>query len=92
MRCMDKTLKKTCVTIRRVGRHPVIQRSMRSSSLLKKHVIRGAAFSIVPGTLNDVVFHHTPLTIQTIVHSASDSVTAGTISAVVSIISTSLRL
>lgn len=92
MKCMDKNLKRTCVAIRRVGRHPVVRRSLRSSALLKKHVIRGAAFSIVPGAVNDVVFHHAPLTIQEVVHSATDTVTVTTISAVVSILTTSLRL
>jgi len=92
MKCMDKNLMRTCVRFRRVGRHPVIQRSIRSSALLKKHVIRATAFSIVPGALNDVVFHHAPLTLQEVVHSASDSVTVTTISAVVSLITTSLRL
>lgn len=75
----------TRVTVRRVLRHPITQRTFRSSSLLKKHVVRSAALSLVPSTLNDVIVHHAPLNLGEIIHVAQDAVTVGGISAVMAV-------
>jgi hypothetical protein len=89
---MDKALKRTCITVRRVGRHPVIQRSVRSGALLKKHVVRATTLSMIPSTVNDVVFHHAQLNLDEVVHSATDSLTIGTINALVALISVATKL
>ncbi len=89
---MDKALKRTCITVRRVGRHPVIQRSVRSGALLKKHVVRATTLSMIPSTVNDVVFHHAPLNIQEVVHTATDTLTIGTMNAIVAVISVATKL
>jgi hypothetical protein len=89
---MNRTLiKRTCVTIRRATRHPTVQRTFRSSRYLRKHVIRAATLSLVPSTVNDVVFHHTPLNAQEVIHAASDTVAIGTMNAIVAIIITGLK-
>jgi hypothetical protein len=89
---MDKALKRTCITVRRVGRHPVIQRSVRSGALLKKHVVRATTLSMIPSTVNDVVFHHAQLNLDEVVHSATDSLTIGTINALMALISVATKL
>jgi hypothetical protein len=89
---MDRALKRTCITVRRVGRHPVIQRSMRSGTLLKKHVVRATTLSMIPSTVNDVVFHHAQFGIEEVIHSATDSVTIGTMNALVALISIAAKL
>ena len=89
---MDRALKRTCITVRRVGRHPVIQRSMRSGALLKKHVVRATTLSMIPSTVNDVVFHHAQFGLEEVIHSASDSVTIGTMNALVALISIAAKL
>ena len=89
---MDRALKRTCITVQRVGRHPVIQRSMRSGNLLKKHVVRATTLSMIPSTVNDVVFHHAQLNLEEVVHSASDSLTIGTINAHVAVLSIATKL
>lgn len=89
---MDKALKRTCITVRRVGRHPVIQRSVRSGALLKKHVVRATTLSMIPSTVNDVVFHHAQLNVQEVVHMATDSLTIGTMNAIVAVISVATKL
>jgi hypothetical protein len=89
---MDKALKRTCITVRRVGCHPVIQRSVRSGALLKKHVVRATTLSMIPSTVNDVVFHHAQLNLDEVVHSATDSLTIGTINALMALISVATKL
>ena len=89
---MDRALKRTCITVRRAGRHPVIQRSMRSGTLLKKHVVRATTLSMIPSTVNDVVFHHAHIGIEEVMHSATDTVTIGTMNAVVALLSLVMKL
>lgn len=89
---MDRALKRTCITVRRAGRHPVIQRSVRSGALLRKHVVRATTLSMIPSTVNDVVFHHAQLDLNEVVHSATDSVTIGTMNALVALISIAAKL
>lgn len=84
---MNKTLKKTCITVRRVTRHPIVQRSLRSSALIRRHAIRGAVLSFVPTTINDVMVHHTPLSVGEVVHTVTDTISVGTMSAVISVLS-----
>jgi hypothetical protein len=83
---MDKTLKKTCITVRRASRHPLVQRSLRSSTLLRKHAVRSAVLSFVPATLNDVVLHHAPLTVTEVVHTVTDTISIGTMNTVIAIL------
>jgi hypothetical protein len=80
---MNRVLKRTCITVRR---HPVVRRTLRSEVLLRKHVVRGAALSIIPSTINDVAFHHTALSVQEIAHVVQDSVTLSTINTLASIL------
>ena len=89
---MDKALKRTCITVRRVGRHPVIQRSVRSGALLKKHVVIATTLSMIPSTVNDVVFHHAQLNVQEVVHTATDTLTIGTMNAIVALISVATKI
>jgi len=73
------------VTWRRITRHPITKRTLRSSILIKKHVVRGAALGLVPNTLNDVIVHHAPLNLGEIIHVAQDTVTVSGISAVITV-------
>ena len=83
---MDRTLKRTCITVRRVSRHPIIQRSIRSSTLIRKHAVRSAVLSIIPATLNDVVIHHAPLSVDEVVHTLTDTISIGTMNTVIAIL------
>ena len=89
---MDKALKRTCITVKRIGRHPVIRRSVRSGALLKKHVVRATTLSMIPSTVNDVVFHHAQLNVQEVVHTATDTLTIGTMNALVALISVATKI
>ena len=64
--------KRTCVQVRRtvrtVAKHPAI----RSSVLLRKHVIRGATLGLVPDALNDLAFHHAQLSVDEVIHVLQD--------------------
>jgi hypothetical protein len=47
---------------------------------------------MIPSTVNDVVFHHAQLDLNEVVHSATDSVTIGTMNALVALISIAAKL
>ena len=81
--------KEVCVTVRisvrRVQRHPITQRTVRSTTLLKKHVVRGATLSLVPDALNDFAFHHAQVNIAEVTHLLLDQVAISSMSAVMAI-------
>ena len=64
---------------------------MRSSSLLKKHIVRGAVLSLVPSEVTDIVVHHARLELGEIARVAADSVTTTAVGTVMSISMTALK-
>lgn len=76
---MNKVVKRTCITVRRAARHPVVTRTLRSPDLLRKHMVRGATLGLVPNTINDMAFHHAQMSIGEILHVTQDTVTISTI-------------
>ena len=91
-RCMDR---RACVTIRvtmrRVSRHPLTKKTIRSGSLLKKHVVRGATLGLLPSTMNDVIVHHVPLTFSEILHVTQDMVVVASLNALTAIAVTAIK-
>ena len=73
------------VVVRRVQRHPITQRTIRSGNLIKKHVVRGATLGLIPDALNDFAFHHAPVTIDEAVHILQDQVTISSLTAMMAI-------
>lgn len=86
---MEKLAARPCVhariAVRRVQRHPVTQRTMRSGFLLKKHVVRGATLGLVPDALNDFGFHHAHVSIDEAIHIVIDQASISAMSAVIAI-------
>ena len=80
------------VVVRRVQRHPITQRTIRSGNLIKKHVVRGATLGLIPDALNDFAFHHAPLTVNEAVHILQDQVTISSLSAVLAIVMMASRV
>jgi len=80
------------ITIRRVVRHPITQKTIRSGALLRKHVVRGATLGLVPSTVNDVVFHHAPLNLAEMAHVVQDAATITTMNAIAAVIVTATRV
>jgi len=79
------------VTVRRVQRHPITKRTVRSTTLLKKHVVRGATLSLIPDALNDFAFHHAQANIEEVIHILQDQVAVSGMSAVMAIALLSLK-
>jgi len=79
---MNKPCVHTRIAIRRIERHPVVQRTLRSGVLLRKHVVRGATLSLVPDAVNDVAFHHAQLNISEVVHVFQDTIAISTMNTV----------
>ena len=73
------------ITMRRVQRHPITQRTFRSGNLIKKHVVRGATLGLIPDALNDFAFHHAPMTVDEAVHILQDQVAISSLSAMMAI-------
>ena len=79
------------VTVRRVQRHPITQRTVRSTTLLKKHVVRGVTLSLVPDALNDFAIHHAQVNLAEITHLVLDQVAISGMSAAMAIAMLALR-
>jgi ribosome-interacting GTPase 1 len=92
---MEKLASRPCVhariAVRRVQRHPVTQRTVRSGVLLKKHVVRGATLGLVPDALNDFGIHHAPVSIDEAIHIVMDQMSISAMSAVIAITLLALR-
>lgn len=87
--------KEVCITVRisvrRVQRHPITQRTVRSTTLLKKHVVRGATLSLVPDALNDFAIHHAQVNLAEITHLVLDQAAISGMSAAMAIAMLALR-
>jgi hypothetical protein len=88
---MNKVVRRTCITVRRAARHPVVSRTLRSENLLRRHIVRGATLGIVPSTINDVAFHHAQMNIGELIHITQDTVTISTINTIALILMTTTK-
>lgn len=84
---MIKAPQRICVHVRRVA-----SRTLRSERLLRRHVVRGAAISLVPSAINDVAFHHAQLNVNEIIHVTQDTITITTLNTLASIIVTASKV
>ena len=88
--------RRTCVTIRvtvrKITRHPLTRKTIRSGALLRKHVVRSATLGLLPSTVNDVVVHHAPLNLGEILHVTQDTVTIAGLNALMALVSTLVKL
>jgi hypothetical protein len=74
------------VALRKVQRHPLMQKTLRTSFRIQKKIIRGATLSVIPSGIDDVVFHHAPLTIDEAVHLMVDQAAIGTLTGVIALL------
>lgn len=70
------------VAVRRVARHPITQKTIRTGVLLRRHVVRGATLGLVPDAVNDVAFHHAQLNLDEVMHVVQDTATISSMTAV----------
>lgn len=82
---------KVQITVRRVVRHPVVQRGLRSGARLQKHVIRNATLGLVPDAVNDVAFHHAHIDFNEIIHVFQDTATISTMTLVMGALTLAAR-
>jgi hypothetical protein len=59
---------RTLVTVRRVQRHPLTQKTLRT-------VQRQVTLGLVPSGLNDLVFHHARASVDEMTHLVTDQAT-----------------
>jgi hypothetical protein len=79
------------ITVRRVQRHPITKRTIRSTTLIKKHVVRGATLGLIPDALNEFAFHHAQLSMDEVIHILQDQASISSMSAVLAIALLSLK-
>jgi len=89
---MDRTVRRTCITVRKASRHPVIKRTLRSGSFLKKYAVRAATLSFGPAVVNDVVFHHAQLGVDEVVHVAQDTTVISTMDTLIGILMIAMKI
>ena len=83
---MNKPCVRTLVAVRKVQRHPLTQKTLRTGIRLQKHIVRGATLGVIPSGLNDVVFHHAQLNIDEAIHLVIDQASISSMSAILAII------
>jgi hypothetical protein len=76
------------IAIRRVQRHPVARRTIRSGALIKRHVVRGATLGLIPDALNDFAFHHAQVNVDEAIHIVIDQAAISSMTAVIAIVMT----
>lgn len=88
---MNRTIRQTTICLKKASRRPEVRRMMRSSTLLRKHMVRTAALSLFPSEVNDVVIHHAKMNLDQIIHVASDSASVSALSAAMTILFTTIK-
>lgn len=89
---MNKPCVHTRIAIRRIERHPVIRRTLRSGVFLRKHVVRGATLSLVPDAVNDIAFHHAQLNVGEVFHVVQDTAVISTINALAALATIAVKI
>jgi hypothetical protein len=89
---MNKPCVHTRIAIRRIERHPIVQRTVRSGVFLRKHVVRGATLSLVPDAVNDIAFHHAQLNVNEVFHVAQDTAVISTINALAALAAIAVKI
>jgi len=83
---MNKPCVRTLVAVRKVQRHPLTQKTLRTGIRLQKHIVRGATLGVLPSGINDLVFHHAQLNIDEAIHLVIDQASISSMSAILAII------
>ena len=74
------------VAVRRVQRHPLTQKTLRTGVRIQKHIVRGATLGVIPSGIDDVVFHHAHLTMYEAVQIIVDQATISAMSGIIAVI------
>jgi hypothetical protein len=77
---MNKVCVRTCVTVRKIQKHPLYKKTLRTGSIIGKHAVRGATISLLPDAINDFGIHHAPVNTSELVHVVSDHISISTMS------------
>ena len=83
---MNKPCVRTLVAVRKVQRHPLTQKTLRTGIRLQKHIVRGATLGVLPSGINDLVFHHAQLSLDEAIHLVIDQASISSMSAILAII------
>ena len=74
------------VTLRRVQRHPLTQKTLRTGARIQKKFIRGATLGVLPSGIDDVMFHHAHLNIDEAMHIVLDQATISAMSGIIALL------
>jgi hypothetical protein len=77
---MNKVCVHTRITVRKIQKHPLYKKTLRTGTLVGKHAIRGATVSLLPDAINDFGIHHAPINAPEFIHVVSDHISITTLS------------
>lgn len=86
-----RVIRQGVVCIKLTARRKEVRRLFRSSSLIRKHMARGAILSLVPSEVTDIVIHHAKVEIGELARIAADSITTTAVGTAMSITMTALK-
>jgi hypothetical protein len=82
---MNSPCVRTLIAVRRVQRHPLTKKTLRTGNFIQKQVIRGATLGVIPSGLNDVIFHHANFTVDEAIHIVVDQATVSSMSGLIAL-------
>ena len=86
-----RVIRQGVVCIKLTARRKEVRRLFRSSTLIKKHIVRGAILSLVPSEMTDIIVHHARIEIGEIARVAAESITTTAVGTALSISMTALK-
>lgn len=83
-RCRAAT--RALVAIRRVQRHPMTQKTLRTGARIHKQIVRGATLGVLPSGIDDLVFHHAQLNMDEAIHIVVDQAAISSMASIIALI------
>jgi hypothetical protein len=82
-RCVTLHVLKATRHAKRLGREPVVR---RTTKFVERHVVKSSVAAFVPTIVNDTLMHHQAITLDKMIHVATDDVSVSSMMALVVIL------
>jgi len=82
-RCVTLHVLRVTRQVKRFGREPVVR---RTTKFVERHVVKSSAAAFVPTIVNDTLLHHQAITMDTLIHVATDDVSVASMVALATVL------
>lgn len=82
-RCVTLHVLKATRQVKRIGREPVVRRTTR---FVERHVVKSSVAAFMPTIVNDTLIHHQAVTMDTLIHVATDDVSVSSMVALATVL------